>query len=426
MVWDIITVVLLVITIFLLLWIVIKKNKFNIVDDSSKTDLSLLESNLSSSLYKDFSQISLTLSKLIGDMRTDLTKSLGDSKNESNEALIKTQGDIQKRFGEFQVIFEQRINKAFQEINESIEKRLQSINDRVDERLNTGFEKTNESFNKIAQTVSRIEEAKQTMIQLTDEVNDLQNILSNNQMRGAFGEYQLNQILSNIFGEFQGKMYDVQYKLASNDGEVKADAVIFLKPQNLILCIDSKFPYGSYAQYCETRFASDSEENKAITAIKNDVKKHIDAISLKYIVPGTTLDYALMFIPSDGLLAFLHAKIPQIIEYATEKRVVIVSPTVAIPTLLSCKTMIIDSMKAEKLREINEVLIALSKEFSAFSDIWRRLNKNLDTIHKQSKDFNIKVNKISKKFNRIQASEIEEKEYEEIEYEENIGEDDEI
>ena len=71
MVWDIITVVLLVITIFLLLWIVIKKNKFNIVDDSSKTDLSLLESNLSSSLYKDFSQISLTLSKLIGDMRTD-------------------------------------------------------------------------------------------------------------------------------------------------------------------------------------------------------------------------------------------------------------------------------------------------------------------------------------------------------------------
>ena len=284
MVWDIITVVLLVITIFLLLWIVIKKNKFNIVDDSSKTDLSLLESNLSSSLYKDFSQISLTLSKLIGDMRTDLTKSLGDSKNESNEALIKTQGDIQKRFGEFQVIFEQRINKAFQEINESIEKRLQSINDRVDERLNTGFEKTNESFNKIAQTVSRIEEAKQTMVQLTNEVNDLQNILSNNQMRGAFGEYQLNQILSNIFGEFQGKMYDVQYNLASNDGEVKADAVIFLKPQNLILCIDSKFPYGSYAQYCETMFASDSEENKAITAIKNDVKKHIDAISLKYIV----------------------------------------------------------------------------------------------------------------------------------------------
>lgn len=422
-VWDIIIVCLLVVTIFLLLFLNFKYWK---TSNIGNIDVSKIGNEVSRSLNQDFAKVGLELSKTIGDMRNDVTKTLGDSKSESNEALMKTQGDIQDRFRTFQLDFEERINKAFKEINESIERKLSLINDKVDERLNSGFEKTNESFNKIALTVSRIEEAKETMIQLTDEVNDLQNILNNNQTRGAFGEYQLNQILASIFGEFQGKMYDIQYMLPNSKGEVKADAVIFLRPQNLLLCIDSKFPYGSYADYCNQRFASDSEENKAINAIKNDVRKHIDAISSKYVIPGVTLDYALMFIPSDGLLAFLHAKVPQIIEYATKKQVVIVSPTVAIPTLLSCKTMIIDSMKAEKLKELNQVLISLSEEFGAFSEIWRKLNKNLNTIHKQSHDFNVKVNKITKRFNKIQSSEIDEPEYEEIEYEETIGEDDEL
>ena len=263
------------------------------------------------------------------------------------------------------------------------------------------------------------------MDQLTGEVNELQNILSNNQTRGSFGEYQLNQILANIFGDFQGKLYDVQYEINRPEGKVRADAVIHLVQQGLLLCIDSKFPYASYADYATKRFESDAEETKALNAIKKDVKEHIDTISEKYVIPGVTLDYALMFIPSDGLLSLLHAKIPQIIEYATNKRVVIVSPTIAIPTLLSCKAMIIDSMKAEKLKELNEVLIGLSKEFGAFSETWRKLNKNLNTVHKQSHDFNVKVNKITKKFNNLQVSKIEETDYAEIEYEETEEDDEE-
>lgn len=423
--WDIAIICLLVITIFLLLYLILKtRNRTPSGMMNSPLDLSNIEQNISSALFKEFGQLNLVLSKMIGDMRTDVTKSLGDSKNESNEALIKTQGEIQDRFRSFQVKFEQRINEAFNEINSSIEQKLLAINDKVDARLNSGFEKTNESFNKIALTVSRIEEAKTTMIQLTEEVNDLQNILSNNQTRGSFGEYQLTQILANIFGEYKGRMYDLQYELTTEKGKVRADAVIHLKQQNLELCIDSKFPYSSYAEYTSKRFASDGEESKALTQIKIDVKKHIDAISEKYVIPGVTLDYALMFIPSDGLLSLLHAKIPQVIEYATEKRVVIVSPTIAVPTLLSCKAMIIDSMKAEKLKELNKVLIGLSSEFAAFSTIWGKLNKNLETVHKQSHDFDVKVRKINKKFDKIQTSEIEETEFEEIEYEKMIEEDD--
>ena len=424
MVLDIISVCLLVVTIFLLLFLIFKNKIFcnNKDINSSNLDVSNLGNEVSRNLNQEFNSISSLLNKSISDLRADVTKALGDSKSESNEDHVRTQADIQDKFRAFQVNFEQRIA----EMNVSIEKRLLSINDRVDERLNTGFEKTNESFNKISITVAKIEEAKKTMDQLTGEVNELQNILSNNQTRGAFGEYQLNQILANIFGEFQGKMYDIQYEIEKSDGKVRADAVIHLVQQGLILCIDSKFPYSSYADYASKRFDSDSEENKALNLIKKDVKEHIDVISAKYVIPGITLDYALMFVPSDGLLSLLHAKIPQIIEYATSKGVVIVSPTIAVPTLLSCKAMIIDSMKAEKLRELNNILIGLSKEFGAFGETWRKLNKNLNTVHKQSHDFNVKVNKITRKFNNLQVSIIEELEYEEVEYDDEIEEDDEV
>lgn len=415
MIWDIIIVSLLVIAIFLLIFVIVKNNKKN---DYSNVDLSKLENNITNSLNQDIYKISLDLTKTISEMKTDVTKTLGDSRTESSNAMIRTQGDIQDRFRNFQVDFEKRIGEAFREINTSIETKLNAINNKVDERLNTGFEKTTESFNKIAMTVSRIEEAKETMLQLTNEVNELQSILSNNQTRGAFGEYQLNQILANIFGDFKGRMYDIQHEFNTKDGKVRADAIIYMKPQDLILCIDSKFPFTSYASYAEKRFESDAEENKALTLIKNDVKKHVDDISKKYIISGITLDYALMFVPSDGLLTLLHSKIPQIIEYATEKRVIIVSPTIVIPTLLSCKTMIIDSLKAEKIYELNKVLESLSSEFKAFEDVWNKLNKNLGTVYKQTNQFNIKVKKLTKKFNQLKVSEIDEQENEELAFEE--------
>lgn len=415
---NIIIICLLIITIFLLLLIYLKSKKSSVGEiDSSK-----LINGISVSLNQDMYKIGLELNKSITDMKTDVAKTLGDSKVESNEAMLKTQGEIQDKFRIFQIDFEKRIGEAFANINDSIEKKLLAINNVVDERLNNGFEKTNESFNKIALTVSRIEEAKTTMIQLTSEVNELQNILNNNQARGAFGEYQLNQILENIFGDFKKRMFDLQYELTNAGEKVKADAVVFMKPQDLVLCIDSKFPFTSYATYVENRYENANEEAKALNAIKGDVKKHIDAISSKYVIPGQTLDYALMFVPSDGLLCLLHSKIPQIIEYATEKRVVIVSPTIIIPTLLSCKTMIIDSLKAEKIQELNKVLEYLGTEFKAFGEAWIKLNKNLNTITKQSHTFDVKVRKLTKKFNSIKSSEIETHDEEELIIDEIIEE----
>jgi len=418
---NIIIICLLVITIFLLSLIYLKSKKNQVEElDSSK-----LINGINVSLNKDIYKIGFDLNKSISDMRTEVTKTLGDSKTESNEAMLKTQGEIQDKFRVFQTDFEKRISEAFISINESIEKKLLAINNVVDERLNNGFEKTNESFNKIAATVSRIEEAKTTMIQLTSEVNELQNILNNNQARGAFGEYQLNQILENIFGDFKKRMFDLQYEMDNGGEKVKADAVVFMKPQELVLCIDSKFPFTSYATYVETHYDSANEETKALNLIKADVKKHIDAISIKYVIPGKTLDYALMFVPSDGLLCLLHSKIPQIIEYATEKRVVIVSPTIIIPTLLSCKTMIIDSLKAEKIQELNKVLEHLGAEFKAFGEAWVKLNKNLNAITKQSHTFDVKVKKLTKKFNSIKSSEIESHDEEELIIDEIIEEEEE-
>lgn len=346
-------------------------------------------------------------------METTLTKSIYESmlkfNNGVNEQLQKQSElssdnitefrlNVNKELVQFQDKINENLNKDFTSLNESIEKKMFEINNKVEERLAKGFRDTNETFTKIAERVKVIDEAQNKIQTLSEEMVSLQSILSNNQARGSFGEYQLNQLLLSVFGENK-KLYETQYTFKSS--KVRADAVIFLPEPKGMIAIDSKFPYSSYSKLFDNKDLTKEEESKLISDFGREVKKHITDIASKYIVQGETTEYAVMFVPSDGILALLHSKLLPVVEYARSKNVTIVSPTTLVPLLSSFRAIFIDYEYNMHTKEIIDQLKKIKKDFRIFGDEWSKLNRTIDTLRNDGDKINKRVEKLSNKFQDI-------------------------
>lgn len=363
-----------------------KKSKNNM---EIQTDLKRMETSISSLLN----------SSLI-DMANKVNNQLLSSGDLANRNISELKEKLYQTINDFQERMNNRFNFEFRELKSTIDQRITSINLIVEERFEKGFKEANTTFIDIAKRVEVIDEAQKNIQLLSQEMISLKNILSNNQARGAFGEYQLSQLLQSVFG-VNDRLYQMQYTLKEDAENVRADAVVFMPKPNGMIPIDSKFPYSSYSQLFDNKELTKEEEQKIITAFGQDVKKHINDISKKYIIPPLTTDYAFMFVPSDGILTLLHSKLVNIVEYAREKNVTIVSPTTIIPLLSSFKAFIIDSERNKYTSLITEELIKLSKEFNRFGDDWLKLSRAIDSVKKNSDQVNTRVEKIHNRFHDI-------------------------
>jgi len=355
-------------------------------------------------IKNDLKQMETAISRLLNssliDMANKVNNQLLSSGDLANRNISELKEKLYQTINDFQERMNNRFNFEFRELKSTIDQRIASINLIVEERFEKGFKDANTTFIDIAKRVEVIDEAQKNIQLLSQEMISLKNILSNNQARGAFGEYQLSQLLQSVFG-VNDRLYQMQYTLKEDAENVRADAVVFMPKPNGMIPIDSKFPYSAYSQLFENKELTKEEEQKIITAFGQDVKKHINDISKKYIIPPLTTDYAFMFVPSDGILTLLHSKLVNIIEYAREKNVTIVSPTTIIPLLSSFKAFIIDSERNKYTSLITEELIKLSKEFNRFSDDWLKLSKAIDSVKKNSDQVNTRVEKIHNRFHDI-------------------------
>lgn len=343
-----------------------------------------------------------------------LNKSVHENQLANAQMMSQMNLEIIKEINQFKFTLREDNFKALKDLTENINNSLDAINKKVEERLSESFEKTNKSFAEIVETMNKIETAKEAINSLSSEVSGLQNILSNNQSRGAFGEFQLNQILGAILGE-EGALYATQYSINEElQNQVRADAVVFLENPKCLLCIDSKFPYSSYSQYISDNELTEEKEKKLLSGFALEVKKHIKDISSKYVKKGITTDYALMFVPSDGILALLHAKLQEIIENAYNNHVIIVSPTTLAPTLFSYKVMILDAKRNNQAKEITALLEKLAKDFRQFGEIWGKIKKNLEVVSNQTQMFDQKVERIERRFEKITNIDFTQDEEEEI------------
>ena len=144
---------------------------------------------------------------------------------------------------------------------------------------------------------------------------------------------------------------------------------------------------------------------------KIDVKKHIDAISDKYIIPGVTSNQAIMFLPAEAIFAEINAYHNDIVEYAYKKNVWITSPTTLISSLTTIQVLIKNIERDKYAKVVHDELIKLGIEFSRYKERWDKLSRSIETVNKDVESLNITSDKISKKFESISDVKIDDTKY---------------
>lgn len=327
-------------------------------------------------------------------------------KKDDDKDIVERLGRLEKNVSNDLADFKFDINKFltadFTKLNDKIEEKLMLINDKVNERIDQNFEKTNKTFNNILERLTKIDEAQKKIDSLSTEIVSLQSVLTDKKTRGIFGEVNLSYILSSVFGENNKGIYDLQHVMSN--GSI-ADSILYAPLPLGTICIDSKFPLENYERMTD-RNLTQVERDMAAKMFKNDVKKHIDAISSKYIIPGETADEAIMFLPAEAIFAEINAYHPELLRYSYDKKVWITSPTTLMSTLTIIQ-MILKNIERDKYaRIIHLELNKLSREFVKYRERWDKLSRSIDTVTKDIKDINITTEKITKRFDSINSVDI--------------------
>ena len=319
------------------------------------------------------------------------------------EKLGNLETNMAKELGNFKYEFSNNLNKDFESLNDRIEKKLLLMNEKVNTRLDENFEKTNKTFTNVLERLTKIDEAQKKIDSLSTEIVSLQSVLTDKKTRGIFGEVNLNYILKSVFGEKNDKIYSIQYKLSN--GAI-ADSIIHAPEPLGSICIDSKFPLENYERMTNKNLSKE-ERDMATKLFKIDVKKHIEAISSKYIITGETANQAIMFLPAEAIFAEINAYHPDLLKEAYNKKVWLTSPTTLMSTLTTVY-MIIKNLERNKYAKIMQVeLNKLAIEFGRYKERWDKLTKSIDTVSKDVKDIHNTTEKITKRFDTINKVEFE-------------------
>ena len=326
-----------------------------------------------------------------------------NNNTELNDKLSRTEISIIKEIGDFKHNFSSDINKDFNELNDRIERKLNLINQKVNEKLEDGFDKTNRTFNEVMNRLTRIDEAQKKIDGLGTEIISLESILTDKKSRGIFGEVNLYHILASIFGEKNDRIYRTQYTLSNT---TIADAIVFGPEPLGTICIDSKFPLENYRRLVE-KGISDNERALRFKVFDTDVKKHIDAIASKYIIPGETSDQAIMFLPAEAIFAEINAYHTSLIKYAASKKVWITSPT-TLMSLLTIIEAVLKGLERDKYTSIiHEELNRLGVEFGRYKERWDKLSRTIQTVNNDVENVHKTTEKITKRFDSINNVKLE-------------------
>ena len=399
-VMDVLILALLLITVVINIILLIKASKGGLVERIlSEMKIYLSENNLNM-----IDQVS----RKIAETEQKQLREILTSKLETVERLEKGNNKMTEAFMNFSGETSKTLNESFSSLNDRVSYNLEKINMRVEERLNEGFEKTNKTFANILERLSKIDEAQKKIDSLSTNIVSLQDVLTDKKSRGTFGEVQLNHILSSVFGDNNFKIYEIQKKLSNG---LIADAVIHIPEPVGMLCMDSKFPLENYQRMMDKNI-SDSERKIYERDFKQNVKKHINDISSKYIINGVTSEQAIMFLPAEAIFAEINAYHQDLLDYASTKRVWIASPT-TLMSVLSTVQVVLRNIEREKYAGIiQDELSKLGREFKLYKERWDSLAKNIKKVSDDVDKIHITSNKIEKKFDRISKVDI-------IDYDEN-------
>jgi DNA recombination protein RmuC len=366
---------ILAIAIWLILYKTENRNNDTLIRNSITKFLLEQRQQFSEHQLHTLKTITESLQSSVGDVRTQVTVALNNHATELS----------------------QRVDK----LTQSTDKKLQEITGQVDKRLSDGFEKTTATFTDVVKRLALIDEAQKKITELSSNVINLQEVLTDKRSRGAFGEIQLSALLHNILPP---ENFTLQHTLSNGK---RVDCILFLPEPTGNITIDAKFPLESYQKLANPHLV-ESERKAAQQQFRLDIRKHIQDIAEKYIISGETADGAMMFIPAEAIFAEIHGHYPELIEMSHRHKVWLVSPTTLMAILTTARAVIKDSATRKQIHIIQEHLITLSKDFSRFQNRMDNLSRHIAQAHADAEDVNKSAKKISSRFNSIEKVEFNE------------------
>ncbi len=331
-------------------------------------------------------------------------------KSDVKELLLQSQGELTGRLKLLNESNLQEQNRLFSALNEQklallkiMDEKLLAVTKSVGEGLQQNTVKTNETLTDLRERLAKIDVAQQKISSLSEQVVSLQEVLSNKQARGAFGEIQLNDLVTSILPP---NAYNFQALLSSGK---KADCLLNLPNPPGAIVIDAKFPLESY--YALRHAETDREKLEAERFFKASVLKHIKDISEKYILPGETAESALMFLPSEAIYAELHANFIDVVEMSYKAKVWIVSPTTLMATLNTVRAVLKDAHMREQAGVIQKEVGLLIDDIGRLDERVENLGRHFKQAGEDIESIKISSAKVGRRVQRIEAIELGEQEH---------------
>ncbi|MBV7395549.1 DNA recombination protein RmuC [Mameliella sediminis] len=281
-----------------------------------------------------------------------------------------------------------------------MERRLAEVQERMGETLHGSARRTARSLGELQERLAAIDKAQDNITKLSGDVLSLQDILSNKQTRGAFGEIQLREIVNKAL---PSDSYTLQATLSNGR---RADCLIHLPQPPGPIAVDAKFPLEGY----EALMRAEGKEMvaRAAQSFRLAVRKHIRDIAERYIIEGETAEGALMFLPSEAVYAELHAHFPEVVREGFAARVWIVSPTTCMATLNTLRAVLKDARMKEQAGAIRRELALLHADVERLGGRVANLDRHFGQAARDIEEIKISADKAGRRAHRLDQFDFEE------------------
>lgn len=358
---------------------------------------------LQQAVTKQLHQLQLELQQAYQISQQAIHEKIAQGQLTSQQLITETtqrqMGDVREQINHSFKQHAGALTSHLQTLTEEIRNHLHSLTLQVNNRLTEGFEKTSSTFTDVVRRLTIIDEAQKQISELSSHVVSLQDVLIDKRARGAFGEVQLSALIGNMIPSTH---YSMQHTLSNGK---RADCILFLPEPTGNVIIDAKFPLETYQKLMNNDASS---ERKALQQqFRQDLQKHIKDIAEKYIIPNETTDGAVMFIPAEAIFAEIHANYPDIIALSQRLKVWIVSPSTLMAVLTTARAVLKDDATRKQVHIIQQHLQALANDFQRFEKRMDNLSKHIDQAHKDVNEVNTSAKKITQRFQKIEAVELE-------------------
>ena len=283
-------------------------------------------------------------------------------------------------------------------LHATMAERMDAVDRRLNDSLADTAKKTAEALGGLRERMDTIDKAQANLTELSQQVVGLQEILSDKQARGAFGQDQMEAIVSD---QIPPGHFEFQAALSNNN---RPDCIIRIGQGAPAIVIDSKFPLESFEAYRTA--ATDADKRAAATRLRADINKHVKDISQKYIIAGETQTPALMFVPAESIYAELHTSFTEVVQKARREQVVIVSPHILMLAVNTIRTLMRDAKMREQAAAIQKEVVLLAKDVQQLGQLTGKLRQHFELTNKDIAEIEKSMSAIATRAGKIESAEI--------------------